>query len=463
MTADDRFDHSLMSWLESMAPASAPVDLHEGLIERARGRSQRPAWLAILRVDTLAGSFGLMARPALRVGFVLVIFALLIAILAAISGGTRRTDLPSLGRNGAIAYEVQDISLRPYNHGHLLGTDGSGDRLIGQASCLTFSRSGTVLAYRTGWAETAQLTIARPDGSDPVVVSGIGDSDYALSPDGTRIAWFKWLSPITSPDTLTTIGAQTELWVTQVSGGSGVRIVSTPSSPNEWYSFPRWSPDGARLAFAINTSVFTAGNSGAYRSAIDVVGADGSNLQRLTARPGTDFVGLSWSPDSRSIAYVGLPDGSPLPSLDAGSGSPVSFYPPQDVFVIGADGTGDTNLTSSAAEDINPSWSPDGAFLAYQAFDGSAYRLATIPMTGRAAAGPPNLGPRSDGVVWSPDGTKLLWYTGHVRDATAGTQTSVSSVGYVDPQFRRPATTLMTVPYNLGNSGCPPSWQRVDP
>jgi Tol biopolymer transport system component len=388
-------------------------------------------------------------------------------LLAVVAGGVFRPEGPRLSRNGAIAFAVVDLPTRPYNHGHLIEADGSNDRVIGQATCPTFSRNGTALSYMSGWADTAELVVARPDGSEARVLPGVGESNYALSPDGTKVAWFKSLRLITTerPDgSGSTVGAKNELWVTPVSGGPGVRIVGESDAPTEWFSHPVWSPDGRQIAFAANVTVFSADQAGAYRSAIHIVDADSSSLHAVSARPGTDAIGLSWSPDGQFVAYLGLPDGSPLPSLGVGSGPPISFWLPLDVFVVGVDGSGDTNLTNSRAYDLAPSWSPDGAYLAYLTEASQpGFRLATIPMNGRVAAGPPYLGPESSNissVVWSPDGEKLLWLQLAVSDPSTGPQTVHSSIGSVDARFRQPSFTVVTVDFNIM---CSPSWQRREP
>ena len=201
---------------------------------------------------------------------------------------------------------------------------------------------GTVLAYQSGHTlgTADELNIAGPDGWAPRVVPEIDASEYALSPDGTQVAWFKPLTPITDPSYNGSMGSRNEVRVSPISGGPGTLIAPQATGPHEFYQFPVWSPDGRSIAFAGSTVVFQGDNSACYRSAIYVVGADGSNLRRLTARAGTDFIGISWSPDSRYVAYVGLPDGSPSPSISPGGGPQDSFYPPLDVFVIAADGTG---------------------------------------------------------------------------------------------------------------------------
>ena len=72
---------------------------------------------------------------------------------------------------------------------------------------------------------------------------------------------------------------------------------------------------------------------------IYVVNADGSGLTRLTSDSADDF-SPAWSPDGSRIAFASDRDGNP------------------DVYVINTDGSGITRLTNNLASDLHPSWSP---------------------------------------------------------------------------------------------------------
>ena len=81
---------------------------------------------------------------------------------------------------------------------------------------------------------------------------------------------------------------------------------------------------------------------------IYVMNADGTGQTRLTNN-GVEDGSLSWSPDGSKIAFRTHRDGN------------------GEVYVMNPDGTGLTRLTNDAAEDGSPSWSPDGSKIVFSA------------------------------------------------------------------------------------------------
>jgi Tol biopolymer transport system component len=458
VSASSNIDLDLRAWLVVEAPAAAPAGLHGSIVERARRSRQRGAWWVAVRGGVMGASSTTAGRTGLRLVYVLLVLGVILAsVIAAIATGAFRTDPVTrpLARNGTIAYPVyvpgvRPNSVRPYDYIHLMDADGTADRAIGEGTCPTYSQDGRVLAYRTGLRDTTELHIANPDGSSPRVLVGIGDSQYALSPDGTLVAWFKLQTP---PLHYIEYG-KAELWVSPVDGGPGARIVPAGGEPYEFYSYPVWSPDGRYIAFDGSVATIAEGGIRDYRSAIYVVGVDGSDVRPITTRPSSDAASaISWSPDGRSIAYLGLPDGAPVPSIGTLGGPPtLPVGLPSDVFVIGVDGTGERSVTNSAVDEGPPSWSPDGTHLGYETVDG----LVTVRMDGSTPAGPPRRGPLSRSFSWSPDGRMVLV----LEDAIDQTQGSTLAIRTIDAEFRTAPTTLQVVETDVP---CPPSWQRLEP
>jgi hypothetical protein len=135
-------------------------------------------------------------------------------------------------------------------------------------------------------------------------------------------------------------------------------------------------PNG-RIAFALND-----GSGGAELYSVN---PDGSALRRLTWSPQVEQA-PSWSPDGTRIAYEG--------------GS--------HVWVMNADGSGQTELTSGT-QDIDPAWSPDGTQIAFARPSSNGWNLFVMNADGSALQRVSDVFGNTP--AWSPDG-RLLAYVG---------------------------------------------------
>ena len=123
---------------------------------------------------------------------------------------------------------------------------------------------------------------------------------------------------------------------------------------------------------------------------IYVMGADGTNVRRLTNNRANDR-DPAWSPDGMRLAFYSDREGD------------------TDIYVMGADGSGPRNLTNHPANEYHPTWSPDGMRLAFASDrDGSTeiYAMNNDGSNVQRLTGP---GAHSGSPAWSPDGSRIAF------------------------------------------------------
>ena len=143
------------------------------------------------------------------------------------------------------------------------------------------------------------------------------------------------------------------------------------------------SPDGKKVAFVAHGEIF-AGSA-----------KDNGDATRLTMTPGAE-AHVAWSPDSRKIAYTAQRDGVwHLYLYDFGSGT-------------------ETPLTHGTEDDIAPSWAPDGKSIVFLR-GGKQVRLVDVGSKQDRLLATGLMGHMpfvgTDNVAWSPDGRWLAYRT----------------------------------------------------
>ena len=115
---------------------------------------------------------------------------------------------------------------------------------------------------------------------------------------------------------------------------------------------PTWFPDGTRIAYN-SIAMPNPASRGPGVAELWVVDAAGGEPRRVFAQ---DAAQPRVSPHGLRIAYWGMP-------LDEGKTTFSSAN--RDVWTIAADGSAPVRVTTDAATDWNPVWSPDGTWLYY--------------------------------------------------------------------------------------------------
>jgi Tol biopolymer transport system component len=214
-----------------------------------------------------------------------------------------------------------------------------------------------------------------------VVLSGCGGGGGTSGDGATE-------SPL--PVRITAIREGAVAFVRDVGAGPRVYLLNRDGSgatplfaPGRAQGSPEWAPGGESMAFDIGC--------GSNIAAVYVVDPYGKKRVVRAIPKSVDGCAPAWAPSGRTLAFVGLKDGT------------------QDIWVSQRDGSGAHRLTDDAAADADPSWSPDGKRIAFASDPRGNSDLYVMSADGSGArvlyASPdPDADP-----AWSPDGRWVVF------------------------------------------------------
>ena len=275
-----------------------------------------------------------------------------------------------------------------------VGSAGAAGRSAtdGQGSKIVFTR----LCEIAGCPESvehqqAEIYVMNADGSGiptRLTTNTTWDLGAVWSPNGKTVAFY---------------GTQFDPATDKQVGPPHVYLINADSTnqrlltdhPGRWPSF---SPDGKKIAFD---------NGGQPSANIFVANADGTDVQQLTGLKGEQQRNIrpDWSPNGQQIAFTSRRDGH------------------DEIYVMNADGSDQTRLTNTdrpsgepTVSNIAPAWSPNGQQILFQTdrdlnADGTANEeIYLMNADGSDQTNLTNYAGRDEDPAWSPNGQQITFH-----------------------------------------------------
>lgn len=241
-------------------------------------------------------------------------------------------------------------------------------------TCAASQASGRRIVFASGRDGNYEIYSMNADGSGQtdLTLNPANDLDPRLSPDGARVVFES------------NRDGNYEIYSMNVDGTGLRRLTDDPAYDHA----PNWSPDGGRI-------VFTRGsNALSDDTELYVMNADGSGLARLTNNSVFEDT-PAWSPDGRSLAFA--------------SGTPGVAH----IFLLDLSTGVTTQLTNDSARDSEPDWSPDGSKILFTRSTGSDDDVWVMSADGSGQTDiTADASLLDDDPAWSPDGQKIVFVKG---------------------------------------------------
>ncbi len=331
---------------------------------------------------------------------------------------------------------------------------------------LVVSRSDFAAPTDLGGSVPGLLVIDVKSGQKREITTTGAALQPAWSPHGWRIAFFG----------LRTGTGQRDIWTVAADGtdGEASRVEVTNDAALDWS--PVWSPQGDYLYFSSNRG----GTMNLWRIAIDERSGQVTGEPEPVTTPSGWSGAMSFSRDGSRLAYASLDSRSTLlrqdfdPVRETLVGPPITMLKGsrpirdhdispdgrwiafnetgarEDLLVARTDGSDYRRLTDDAARDRGPIWSPDGTRILFYSDRGGTYDLWTIRPDGSRLEQLTS-GANANFPTWSPDGARIA-YSG-VGAGGLFLNDSGSKAVTAPPPEPPPAADAVFWPYSWSRDG----------
>ncbi len=212
------------------------------------------------------------------------------------------------------------------------------------------------------------------------------------------------------------------LWIISRDGATTQEIAKPWETRVYFGASISWSPDASRIAYTAQSE---------HGCGIHILRLRDSNVQFVERDHDECAGGVVWSPDGAWLAYAApLPNQPPPPFIN--------FPIPYGIFLIRPSGRDDHFLTSANRLQGPLSWSPDSRRIAYTSNDAGPQDVWTVDIrTGERTRVTDATGTEDFFPQWSPDGTSIRFVRGRFLDwsisevdATGGSPRALTSLPY---------------------------------
>ncbi|HEV2862607.1 MAG TPA: di-heme oxidoredictase family protein [Pyrinomonadaceae bacterium] len=228
--------------------------------------------------------------------------------------------------------------------------------------------------------------IAYRDDAKTLHVMGLDGGQFGAIGNTTQTGGYPSFSPDGTKLTFNSNANNLRNILTMNSDGTGVQQLTATNVDQG----PAWSIDGTKIAFhSQRTGVWQIFTMNA---------TNGANVANISNSPATDDTFAAWSPDGTKIAFSRR-----LPGIS----------PQVNIWVMNADGTGQVAITSGIVVDERPTWSPDGAWIAFHSNRDGNWEIYKVPSAPGISIIPPTRltnNPAWDAnPAWAPDDSAIAF------------------------------------------------------